>query len=86
MFGLRSEDFAAAAAPTPVWPENVPPLNVFLSLSTQWRAGFGGAIGLDYTAIPPTLELLGIPRHEWAELFDDLRTMELTALETMRKD
>ena len=36
--------------------------------------------GLDYNAIPPVFRLLGIPRKEWADLFEDLRVMEAETL------
>jgi hypothetical protein len=53
---------------------------LFLALSTQWRtAGLAGALtGLDYGAIRPTADLLGLaltPAH-----FTDLRLIEAGAL------
>ncbi len=63
-------------------PENAPAFNAFACLSTQWRmlAGMAGAIyqGLDYQAIPTVLRMLNLP--ESAEIFNDLRAMELAAL------
>lgn len=65
-----------------LWPENAPAFNAFTCLSTQWRmlAGMAGAIyqGLDYQAIPTVLRMLNLP--ESAEIFNDLRAMELAAL------
>jgi hypothetical protein len=58
---------------------------VFVALSTQWRmAPMGGVVGLDYSAIAPVLELSGIPREQWTDVFADLRVMEQAALQSMR--
>lgn len=68
-----------------MWAENWPALNVFLTLSTQWRlAPSGHLVGLDYTAIPPALGMLGVARREWPELFEDLRVMERAAIEALQ--
>ncbi|WP_419179180.1 DUF1799 domain-containing protein [Providencia rustigianii] len=56
---------------------------VFSAMSTQWRIGMNGATGLDYSVIPNLLELLNIKNK--ATVFDDLRVMELKALELMSK-
>jgi len=59
---------------------------VFCVLSTQWRmAPSGHMIGLDYAAIPPTLELLEIARAEWPEIFAGVRVMEYEALTEVSK-
>jgi hypothetical protein len=53
---------------------------LFLALGTQWRtAGMAGVLtGLDYAAIRPTAELIGVPLTP--ERFLDLRTMEAEAM------
>lgn len=56
---------------------------VFSAMSTQWRIGMNGATGLDYSVIPNVLELLNIKNK--ATVFDDLRIMEIKALELMNK-
>lgn len=65
-----------------VWPDAWEPLAVFLRLKRQWRLHpySGAPIGLDNTAIPPTLDLMGIPRARWPALFDLLQTCEQAAL------
>jgi hypothetical protein len=68
-----------------IWPDNVHAVNAFVAMSTQWRVGMSGATGLDYTALPGVLRLTGIPRADWPGVFDGIRVMEDTALETMRK-
>lgn len=68
-----------------VWPENADAVSVFASMTTQWRVGPGGVIGLDYGALPEVMRMRGISRSRWPEVFDDIRIMEDTALGWMRK-
>jgi hypothetical protein len=56
---------------------------VFSAMSTQWRVGMNGATGLDYSVISNVLDLLNIKSK--ATIFDDLRVMELKALELINK-
>jgi hypothetical protein len=67
----------------PVWPENRTAVVAFLALRTQWRVGMAGRTGLDYQAIPITLDLLEIPREQHKSVFRDLRMLEAGALEEM---
>lgn len=62
-----------------IWPA----LRVFEAMSTQWRVGMGGPVGLDYNAIPPVATMLGMKRREITDLFQDLRVMEAEALLVM---
>lgn len=87
MLGLTLEDLGDTAAY--VWPENLPAVNAFIALLTQWRVGMAGATGLDYGVLPSVFRLTGIPRSEWPDTFDCIRTMEGEALKIMsekRKD
>ncbi|WJY20103.1 DUF1799 domain-containing protein [Alteriqipengyuania flavescens] len=56
------------------------PANLFFALDTQWHrhAMTGQRTGIDYAAIRPTAELLGI--EPTPELLADLRRMEMAAL------
>lgn len=83
-WGLCASDFAESDG-IELWPDTVQAFGVFSRLNTQWRVGVGGRTGLDYAAVPITLELLGIERAEWPALFDDLRHMERAALTSMHK-
>ncbi len=67
-----------------VWPDNWTAVQLFCALSTQWRLGPGGQlVGLDYGAIPATLELLGVERAQWSEAFHGVRVMEAEAIKEM---
>lgn len=66
-----------------MWPENFPAINTFSRVSTQWRVGTGGAIGLDYAALYPLLDRLGLSDAEWLQALDDIRVMESAALTAM---
>lgn len=74
----------------PVWPEHGLVLEVFLALSTQWRilAHMAGStpMGLEYAAIPPVLEMMGVVKADWPPIFADLRVIERAALDTLRSD
>lgn len=78
-FGLTDGDIEAID----VWPDNLPALNVFVAMATQWRTGMGGPVGLDYAALPAVFRLIGTPRAAWPGIFDDLRVMEAEALNVM---
>jgi hypothetical protein len=43
-----------------------------------------GATGLDYVALEPVMRLQGIPKAERNNTFEDIRTMEMAALEVMQ--
>lgn len=74
------------AAPA-LWPCCVPAVQLLVALGTQWRmAAMGGPVGLDYGAVRPTLQLLGVPRAQWPDLFKDLQVMEAAAVRAMRDD
>jgi hypothetical protein len=69
-----------------VWPDCWRAVHTFVQLSTQWRivalpSGAQHLLGLDYGVIPAVLELAGVPREEWSDVFADLRVMEQAALE-----
>jgi hypothetical protein len=77
-FGLEAAD----AEELGIWPENANAATVFEAMSTQWTAGFSGAIGMRYEALPVVLRLIGIPAAGASrrQLFADLRVMEAAAL------
>lgn len=98
-FGARDRDVDAARerAVEPdfeVYPENWDAVQLFLALSTQWRAVAFGTLasarvlhtGLDYTAVESVARLTGIPRSRRAAVFQQLRVMEEAALDVLLSD
>jgi hypothetical protein len=59
---------------------------VFVRCGTQWRIGPAGASGLDYAALPFVMRACGIPRSEWSDVFEDLRVLEVAALNQLAAD
>lgn len=55
-------------------------------MGTQWSIGFGGATGLRYEALYPLIDRIAKSDDEWQELFEDVRIMEIAALEAQNKD
>jgi Phage related hypothetical protein (DUF1799) len=91
LFGLTPEDFAAdednlAFAVVGIWPENWLSFQLFSAMQTQWRTGMNGATGLDYNVLNELWRRLKIPIADRDYLFDDLRHMEITALNQMSEN
>lgn len=81
--GFEPEDFEGECFE--VWPENWPAFDVFAQLDTQWRTGMNGPTGLDYAALYPLLDRIGLADPDWRQMFDDVRTLESAALAEIRK-
>lgn len=69
-----------------MWPDNLPAVNVLIAMSTQWRVGAAGPVGLDYNVLPAVLRLQGIPRSDWPDTFECVRVLEAEALTVMSED
>jgi hypothetical protein len=68
-----------------IWPENERAVNLFIKLSTQWRAGMGGLIGLDYSPLFVLMERMKLTDADFDQVFDDIRVIEREALTQMTK-
>ena len=85
LLGISMEDVEDTSS-TDIWPENVNAFLVFDAMRTQWRVGMAGATGLDYAALPATIDFLGIEFGEdltRKQLFSQVRVMEYAALSLM---
>ncbi|MBS4090668.1 DUF1799 domain-containing protein [Pseudomonas rustica] len=69
-----------------VWPCSWPAFLLFNRMSTQWRVGTGGAIGLDYNCLRDVARFLGIKKNKLAEIFPDLQVLEGEALRVMAEE
>lgn len=58
---------------------------LFVAMETQWRHGFNGPVGLDYSAIGPTLEMIGLEGVDRKELFWQMQALESEALKHIHK-
>lgn len=67
-----------------VFEENMPALEMFLRLQTQWRTSFGGLIGLDYQAAKWLFELYDV--NEPREMLECISLIERGALVALSED
>jgi hypothetical protein len=83
-FGLQAD--RPLAQSIEIWPEHEQAVSVFAAARTQWRmAPMGGVVGLDYGALPAVLEMMGVPRADWNEVFEQIRIMETEAVRVLNK-
>ena len=82
--GFTIDDYADDE-PIELWPENERAINLFTSLSTQWRIGMSGATGLDYSPFFTRMDRMRLSDDDYEILFDDIRIIESEALQIMNK-
>lgn len=63
-----------------VWPENWAPIQLFRRISTQWRTGAGGPVGLDYTVVYRELDQLRIASDDFDDFMWRIGVIEAEAL------
>lgn len=83
-FGLTKDDMPDEIIE--VYPDNWNSFLIFDGMSTQWRAGFNGPIGLDYSAIPIVGKSIGLSSRKSSKLLHDIRVMEAEALKLMAEE
>lgn len=66
-----------------LYADNAQTVKVFIDMSTQWRVGVGGAVGLDYNVIPLVFDIRGVTDDDRGEVFDGLKIMERAALDVI---
>lgn len=81
-FGFTAEE--VAEPPVEIFPDNIQTVDLFISMLTQWRTGNGGPIGLDYNVLYRKLDRMKLSEQRYVELEEEIRTMEIVALTTMR--
>lgn len=82
-FGFKPEDYAHERIE--IWPENQQAINLFTSISTQWRVGAGGPTGLDYNVLFTRMARMGLSDERYEQLFEDIRVIESEALRILNK-
>lgn len=77
------EDLAEQAAEFEIWHDNVESLSAFCACATQWRTLLGETrlirLGLDYSGVKAVLWGMKVKNPQ--AVFNDIRAMELAALE-----
>lgn len=69
-----------------VWPEAWPALDLFRSrLSTQWRCGGGGPVGLDYLVAFDHLDRIGLEGEDRDDFMGLIGVIEAAALGKMHE-
>lgn len=84
-FGMTPEDYAEEDIIS-LWPENWLSFSLFIGMSTQWRVGASGVIGLDYNALETVMKLQGVKKKQRKTIFNEVQVMEVAALEVILKD
>ncbi len=83
-FGLADQIKTDRHAPFAIWPENETSVRAFLELEAHWTIGKTAdgtsRLVLDNRQIKDTLELMGVKRRVWPDLFNELKVMETEAL------
>ena len=59
-------------------------MTLFDSISTQWRIGMGGPIGLDYSVLFHKMDRMKLSDADYSDLEMDIRVMEDAVLTYMR--
>ena len=83
--GLVLEAPAAPQDEYVLWPELVPVWNAWHQVQTQWRDGFNGRTGLDYTGVRSALKCLGARKKQIREWFPLLQEAERAAMDEWAK-
>ena len=58
---------------------------VFDKVRHQWNVGPSGPTALNYQSVESALRMMGIPRKQWPDLFDDIQVLEAGALSEIHK-
>ena len=77
--GFTLADYADEE-PYEIWPENMPALNLFNTLSTQWIVGPGGPTGLNYIPLFNRLDRLKLSDQDYEWMFSDIQAIESEVL------
>lgn len=86
----RSEGFELEDYETEIvelWPDNTQVYELFRRVGTRWRLPpmSGVPIGLQWEAIYPLMDRLGLEDEAWNDLHESLMSLETYAIEVMRE-
>ena len=66
-----------------VWVQHEQAVDLFIHMGTQWRVGFGGAIGLDYGVLFQLMDVYPIAQAQRQTILEQIQVMEQAALAVM---
>ena len=81
--GLTPEDYTPPEFE--LWADNWPAIQFYQRISTQWRTGPGGVVGLDYTVVFHELDREGLDREAYDEMMAAIRVIERTAAKELNE-
>lgn len=81
--GLTPEDYAPPECE--LWAENWPAIQFYQRISTQWRAGASGVIGLDYNVVFHELDRRELVGEAYDEMLAAIRVIERTAADELNR-
>lgn len=76
--GLKAKHFTPPSVD--LWPECALPIEIFSRVSSQWRVGAGGPVGLDYNVVFYELDREGLAGDKRDEVMAGIRVIEAAAL------
>lgn len=68
-----------------IWPENWPAWLLFDRMSTQWRVGMAGPIGLDYNVLFRFLDRMHLDERDYDQMLHDISVLEQASLSEIHK-
>lgn len=80
---MTLRDWEGEQAPLLIWPDNHRAYQVWVRVCGQWRCGPGGFYALDYSVLHQEVQRLRLGDAVADALLDDLRVIELAALEEL---
>lgn len=68
-----------------LWAENRPAFDLYQQISTQWRTGPGGPVGLDYLVVFHELDRRDLSREQYDDFLWAIRVIEHAAITELHK-
>lgn len=63
-----------------LWFDSLTAYEIFMLCETQWRVGYNGKTGLDYSAVIPIIGLYEISRQKQLMLLEEVKSLETGCL------
>lgn len=83
-FGLTAADYGDEP-PIEIWPDCLPAVELFETVSDQWRMSMSGPVALDHLVVFHELDRMGLEKEAYDDLYRDVRVLAREALDVMRE-